>query len=134
MSSENIEFVRELWEAVDRGGVEAALELTDPGVEWIPHPAAGRVLSTAELLRFLDDFEGERDRLTATPYSFRDHRNMVLASGSFRIHGSSGHLSEFQIHWVSEFDPAGRLVRARSFPTEVDALRAMGLDPARLEG
>jgi ketosteroid isomerase-like protein len=127
MSRENVEFVQELWEAVERGGVEAALELTDPDVEWATHLARGQVLSTAELLRFLQEFTGERQLLRATPYSFRAHENKVLASGSFRLHGADGHLAEFQIHWVSEFDEGGRLVRASSFPTELDALRSLEL-------
>jgi hypothetical protein len=47
VNSDNVEFVRSLWEAVDDGGLEAALALTDPEVEWAPHPAGGQVLSTA---------------------------------------------------------------------------------------
>jgi ketosteroid isomerase-like protein len=128
MSRENVEFVRDLWEAVERGGVEAALELTDPDVQWAPHPARGQVLSTAELLRFFEEFTGQRQLLRATPYSITAHGSKVLASGSFRLHGADGHLAEFQIHWVSEFDEEGRLVRASSFPTELDAMRA--IEPA----
>lgn len=127
MSRANVDFVQDLWEAVASGGVEAALELTDPDVEWAPHLARGHVLSTAELLRFFKEFSGERQLLRATPYSFRAHENKVLASGSFRLHGADGHLAEFQIYWVSEFDDDGRLVRASSFPTELDALRSMNL-------
>src|SRR4051812_34435481 len=101
VNSDNVEFVRSLWEAVDDGGLEAALALTDPEVEWAPHPAGGQVLSTAELLSFLDGYRGERELLRATPYAISAHGDMVLASGSFRLHGEGGRISEFQIHWVS---------------------------------
>ena len=124
VNSDNVEFVRSLWEAVDDGGLEAALALTDPEVEWAPHPAGGQVLSTAELLSFLDGYRGERELLRATPYAISAHGDMVLASGSFRLHGEGGRISEFQIHWVSEFED-GRLVRARSYASEAEALRAI---------
>jgi ketosteroid isomerase-like protein len=124
MSNDNVQFIKRLWAAVNEGGVEAALELTDPDVEWAPHPAGGQVLSTEQLLRFFDQYRDQRELLKATPYSIRAHGNKVLASGSFRLHGPSGRISEFQIHWVSEFE-SGRLVRARSFATEADALRSI---------
>ena len=124
MPSENIEFVRKLWDAADHGGLEAALELTDPDAEWAPHPAGGRVLSTRELLDFLEEYRGERELLRATPYSITAHGDKVLASGSFRLHGAGGGISEFQIHWVSEFED-GRFVRASSYASEAEAMRSM---------
>jgi ketosteroid isomerase-like protein len=126
ISSDNVEFVRSLWEAVQEGGLEAALALTDPEVEWAPHPAGGQVLSTEELQRFLEEYSGERELLRATPYSISAHGDMVLASGSFRLHGQDGLISEFQIHWVSEFED-GRFVRASSYASEAEALKA--IDP-----
>lgn len=122
--SDKIEFVRSLWEAADADGLEAALALTDPEVEWAPHPAGGRVLSTAELLSFLEGYHGERELLRARPHAISAHGDDVLASGSFRLHGQDGRISEFQIHWVSEFED-GRLVRARSYASEAEALMAI---------
>jgi ketosteroid isomerase-like protein len=124
---DNVRFIQRMWEAVNEGGVEAALELTDPDVEWAPHPAGGQVLSTKQLLEFFNQYSEQRELLKATPYTIRGHGNKVLASGSFRLHGKSGRISEFQIHWVSEFEE-GRLVRARSFASEQDALRNIGLE------
>jgi ketosteroid isomerase-like protein len=126
MSKEdNLKFVRELWAATDRGGVEAALEITDPGVEWKPHAANGRVLTSEELLRFFREFQGERELLQAKPYSFHAQDEFVLASGSFRLRGPE-RLSEFQIHWVYEFE-GGRLVRATSYGNRRDAAAQVGL-------
>ena len=126
----NLKFVRSIWQSIDGGGVEAALELT-PGVQWRPHPAEGRVLTSEELLQFLRDFQGDREFLEAKPYSFHAAGNLVLASGSFRLRGRD-RLSEFQIHWVYEFDD-GNLVRATSFPSRRDAIEAMGVPEADLE-
>jgi ketosteroid isomerase-like protein len=127
MRKENIKLVRELWSAVRKGGVEAALELTPADVEWAPHQAEGRVLSSGELLKFLAEFRGERETLHATLYSFRSYGDHVLASGSFRLQGARG-LSEFQVHWVYRFE-GSRLVRATSYPTQADALEAIGAEP-----
>jgi ketosteroid isomerase-like protein len=126
-SNDNVAFIERMWAAVNEDGVEAALELTDPDVEWAPHPAGGQVLSTKELLAFFEQYSEQRELLKATPYSIRGHENKVIASGSFRLHGKGGRISEFQIHWVSEFED-GRLVRARSFASEQDALRSIGLE------
>jgi ketosteroid isomerase-like protein len=126
MSEEqNLRFVRELWEVIEEHGVEAALERTDPEVEWKPHPADGRVLTSGELLRFFREFQGEREFLEAKPYSFRAKGDLVLASGSFRLRGPD-RLSEFQIHWVYEFEN-GSLVRATSYAKRTEALEAIGL-------
>ena len=66
-----------------------------------------------------------RELLEAKPYSFQTNGDRVLASGSFRLRGPD-RLSEFQIHWVSEFED-GRLVRATSFAKRSQALEAIGL-------
>jgi ketosteroid isomerase-like protein len=122
---ENLRFVRELWLLADEGGVEAALEQTEPDVEWRLHLANGQVLTSAELLRFFREYEGQRELLEAKPYSFHTNGDRVLASGSFRLRGPD-RLSEFQIHWVSEFED-GTLVRATSFAKRSQALEAIGL-------
>jgi hypothetical protein len=126
MSEESqIRFVRRIWEAIREGGIEAGLELT-PGVEWRPHAAGGSVLTSEEALRFLSDFQGERELLDVLPYSYHSHERFVLASGSFRLRGP-GRISEFQIHWVYEFED-DKLRRATSYPTRAEALEAMGVD------
>ena len=126
MSEESqIRFVRRIWDAIAEGGIEAGLELT-PGVEWRPHAAAGRVLTSEEALNFLSDFQGERELLDVLPYSYHAHECFVLASGSFRLRGP-GRISEFQIHWVYEFED-DKLRRASSYPTRAEALEAMGVD------
>jgi ketosteroid isomerase-like protein len=122
----NLAFARRLWAAVNDGGLEAALKLTEPDVEWMPHLAGGRVLRSDELLAFFDEFRDDRQLLEATPYSFEAHDDKVLASGSFRLYGAGGHIAELQIHFVYEFEQ-GRLVRASTFDTRSDALRSIGL-------
>jgi ketosteroid isomerase-like protein len=119
---ENIEFVQTLWRTLDQHGLEAALELTDPDVSWDLH-RADRVSTTSELLAFLNSFEGERQAVEATVYSVEAHGHLVIASGSLRLSDSQG-LLEFQIHIIYEFSN-GRLVRAKSYPSRVEAEEAL---------
>ena len=119
---DNVKFVRALWAAIE-GGLEPALRLTEPGVEWRPHAAGGRVLTSEELLKFFGEFQGERQLLEARPYSFHAQGDLVLASGSFRLR-SSDLLTEFQIHFVYEFEE-GKLVRATTYATRNEAVAAM---------
>jgi ketosteroid isomerase-like protein len=122
---DNVKFVRSLWAAIDEGGLEAALERTAPDMEWRPHAAGGRVLTSEELLRFFREFQGERQVLQARAYSFQAHGDLVLASGSFRLSGRD-RMAEFQIHIVYEFE-GGRLLRATTYATRGEAMAAMGL-------
>jgi ketosteroid isomerase-like protein len=114
-----LRLVRRLWEAVQESGLEAGLALTDPEVEWVPHAAGGRVLTSRELLDFFADFEGERHMAEARLYSVEAQGDAVLASGSFRLKGGGG-IVEFQIHIVYEFDE-GRLARATTYATRAEA-------------
>jgi ketosteroid isomerase-like protein len=119
-----VRLVRRLWEAVAEGGLEAGLQLTDPDMQWVPHAAGGRVLTSRELLDFFNEFQGERHIVEARLYSLDpEGDDVVLASGSFRLKGGGG-ISDFQIHIVYEFDD-GRPVRATTYATRAEALEAI---------
>jgi ketosteroid isomerase-like protein len=124
MSQESqVRLVRRLWEAVADGGLEAGLQLTDPDVEWVPHAAGGRVLTSQQLLDFYEEFQGERHIVEARLYSVGVEGDAVLASGSFRLKGGGG-ISDFQIHFVYEFAD-DRLVRGSTYPTRAEAMEAI---------
>jgi ketosteroid isomerase-like protein len=118
-----VRLVRRLWEAVEESGLEAALAITDPDVEWIPHAAGGRVLTSQELLAFFEEFQGEQHVAEARLYSVSVEGEAILASGSFRLKGDGG-ISDFQIHFVYEFEDE-RLVRGSMYATKADALDAI---------
>lgn len=118
-----IRLVRRLWDAVIERGLEAGVELTDPDVQWTPHTAGGRVLTTRELLDFFEELGGARV-VSARVYSVNaEAADTVLASGSLRLKVGGG-ISEFQIHVVYEFED-DRLVRASTYATRADALQAI---------
>ena len=120
---QQIRLVRRLWDAVGESGLEAGVELTEPDVEWTPHTAQGRVLTTRQLLDFFEEVGGARV-VAARLYSVTaEAADTVLASGSLRLKGEGG-ISEFQIHVVYEFE-GDRLVRVGTHATRSDALEAI---------
>ena len=125
MSEESqIRFVRRIWEAIRESGIEAGLELT-PGVEWRPHAAGGQVLTSEEALSFMTEFQGERELLEVcrTPTTRGATSCWRPAASGCALR----RISEFQIHWVYEFED-GKLRRAASYPTRAEALEAIGVD------
>jgi hypothetical protein len=92
-------------------------------MEWIPHAAGGRVLTSQELLAFFREFQGEQHIAEARLYSVEEEGEAILASGSFRLKAGGG-ISDFQIHIVYEFEDE-RLVRATTYATKADALDAI---------
>jgi hypothetical protein len=123
MEERNIEFVRSLWAATHRDGIRAALSIVDPDIEWSLYFVPGRVFRTDELREFLVKLQGERQLLAAHAFRFRSRENLVLASGSFRWGSVDGGLSDFQGHWLYEFDD-GRLLRGASFRSLGEAVVA----------
>ena len=118
-----VKLVRRLWEAVADNGLEAGFALTEPDMEWIPHAAGGRVLTSEELLAFFREFQGEQHITEARLYSAEQEGDAILASGSFRLKGGGG-ISDFQIHIAYEFEDE-RLVRATTYATKADAVDAI---------
>ena len=119
-----VRLVRRLWEAVADSGLEAGFALTEPDMEWVPHAAGGRVLTSEELLDVLrasSRASSTSRRRACTPSE--EEGDAILASGSFRLKGGGG-ISDFQIHFVYEFEDE-RLVRATTYPTQADALDAI---------
>jgi hypothetical protein len=82
-----------------------------------------RVFRTDELRDFLVKLQGDRRLLGAHALRLRADENLVLASGSFRWGSPDGGLSDFQGHWLYEFEDE-RLIRGRSFRTLGEAVEA----------
>ena len=118
-----VKLVRRLWEAVAESGLDAGIALTEPDMEWVPHTAGGRVLTSQELLAFFNEFQGDQHISEARLYSVEEEGDAIVASGSFRLKGGGG-ISDFQIHIVYEFEDE-RLVRASTHATKADALDAI---------
>jgi ketosteroid isomerase-like protein len=114
MEERNSEVVRLLWGTTHRRGIKAALDLVEPDVGWSLYFVPGVVFSTEELCDFLLRLQGDRQLLAAQMLRLKASGDCVLASGSFRWGSVDGGLSDFQGHWLYEFE-GGRLVRGTSF-------------------
>jgi ketosteroid isomerase-like protein len=130
--ADNVELVRRLWTAFERGGLDAVLEITDPDVEWEPYGGGGTVYRGHEGLRaYMGERRGRGEEIEGRLYSAFAKGDAVVARGEVRIKGEHG-IVTMQPGWLYEFRE-GKLVRFRGFPTQEAALRAAGLaktDPA----
>jgi ketosteroid isomerase-like protein len=126
--ADNVELVRQLWSAFERGGIEAVLEIADPDVEWEPYGGGGVVYRGHDGLRaYMEERRARGEQTDARLYSAFAKGDYVVARGEVQIKGEHG-IVTMQPGWLYEFR-AGRLVRFRGFPTQEAALRAGGLAP-----
>jgi hypothetical protein len=117
-------FVRELWEAYDRHGIEAMLERVPDDVVWQPVAAGGEPMRTKDELRdFWTRLEAAGGREQAVAYRYEQEGECVLVSGSLRQFGPHG-WSDSQPLWVFFFRE-GRLCRAQGFRSRNDATAAV---------
>jgi len=126
--ADNVELVRRLWTAFERGGIEAVLEIADPDVQWEPYGGGGIVYSGHDGLRaYMEERRARGEQADARLYSAFAKGDFVVARGEVRIRGAQG-IVTMQPGWLYEFRD-GRLLRFRGFPTQEAALRAAGLIP-----
>ena len=126
--ADNVELVRQLWTAFERGGIDAVLEIADLDVEWEPYGGGGTVYRGHAGLRSYMEWRAERnEQADARLYSAFAKGDSVVARGEVRIHGEQGVVT-MQPGWLYEFRD-GKLVRFRGFPTQEAAMRAAGLAP-----
>jgi ketosteroid isomerase-like protein len=126
--TDNVDLVRRLWAAFERGGIEAVIEIADPDVEWQPYAGGGVVYRGHDGLRsYWEERRRRNEETDARLYSAFAKGDAVVARGELRIKGDQG-IVTMQPGWLYEFRE-GKLVRFRGFPTQEAALRAAGLSP-----
>jgi ketosteroid isomerase-like protein len=128
MSQENVQLVRRLLDARDRGDIPAALACFDPEVEFIPLRAAteGIYRGHAGIEQFVTDtaenFEGFQPH-----YELVDLGDRVLAHGTIHLRGKGGGV-ELDIPSGGIYDVRnGKIVRWEDFGSKERALEAIGL-------
>jgi ketosteroid isomerase-like protein len=126
--ADNVELVKQLWTAFERGGIEAVLEIVDEDVEWEPYGGGGAVYRGHEGLRaYMQERVDRNEQADGRLYSAFAKGDAVVAKGEIRIRGEHG-IVTMQPGWLYEFRD-GKLVRFRGFPTQDAALRAAGFAP-----
>jgi ketosteroid isomerase-like protein len=118
--SPNVRVVKETFEVLGEGGVEAAIEHllkhSHDDVEFAPYVGAGVVLRGPDEVRAF--YRGQIESgtvLTARPSSIEDYGDEVVVNGSLRVERSTGGFAESQLSWTYRFRD-GRLQEARWGP------------------
>jgi ketosteroid isomerase-like protein len=131
MSRENVEIVRAIYDAYDRGDYEAAFEYFHVDIEWFEppeNPGGGGVYRGHEGVReSLGRWIGQWDDYHFELRELTNVGDCVLAEGwqRGRGRGSGVEVSEETFHvWTLQ---AGKVVRFRGFRNKAQALEAVGL-------
>jgi ketosteroid isomerase-like protein len=133
MSEENVEIVRRVSDAYNRGDVGAMLDELHPEIEWHPWlqlqfgggaTVYRRHQGVREGIRELEEAFSE---IQAEQTEIRDLGERVVAIGHHRGRGTeSGAITESPLAWVVEFK-SGKVIRVREYLDPKQALEAVGL-------
>jgi ketosteroid isomerase-like protein len=83
------DLVRRMWTAYREGGVESALPLLDPDVEFVA--VDGTTYPGHDGVRgFFEAFDEQGQTFEASPYSFEGRGDAVLVAGHRRIRSADG--------------------------------------------
>jgi hypothetical protein len=116
---ERLVVVRELWSTYRERGVEAAILLLDPEVEFVDH--SGRAFHGHDgVRRFFGEFEERGESFMASPYTFELHEPDLIVVGHRRIRSAEGLRGEYLFFVHSCRD--GRVSRIAAHVTKEDAL------------
>jgi predicted SnoaL-like aldol condensation-catalyzing enzyme len=116
---ERLEAVQNLWATYREEGVERAIPLLDPEVEFVDHE--GRAFHGHDgVRRFFDEFEQRGERFIASPYSFELHEPDLVVIGHRRIQSEDGTRGDY-LFFVHSFRD-GRVSRIAAHTTKEAAL------------
>jgi len=132
MSEENVEVVRRSWEALERGGLDAAAEFWDPDIEWRAVEGAlddiGVFTGRDAMRRYYEDWVSTFDEFRAGPeeiiFASGDRVGAVIHTAG-RARGSEGWVQGRYAVVYTVCD--GRIVRGREYVTARQAREAVGL-------
>jgi uncharacterized protein len=130
MAPQNVDLVRRMYEAFNRGDWEAAFADTSPEIEWETdprHPKAGIYRGREEFQRFMQDLEDPFEQSVIEPEQFFARGDRVVAFIKIRRR-PSGSTAELAIRigelWTLH---DGKIVRGQAFGEREKALEAAGL-------
>jgi ketosteroid isomerase-like protein len=130
MSQENVEVVREVYEAWIRGDDEAAFERFDPEVEWFPPPdvsSSGKRQGHEGVRRSLAAWIGTWEDYHFELRQLIDRGDDVLAEGWQRGRGRTSGVEVSEKICSVWTLRAGLIIRQRMFRDRAEALEAAGL-------
>jgi ketosteroid isomerase-like protein len=130
MSQENVEIVRRLNEAFNRGDLTAVLELLDPGIEWwdrVDDPGATVHRGHDGYSKFIADLDADVVEMQVEMKEVIDAGDYVVAD--VRVHGrgraSGAPFEEHEVHVLRLRD--GKATELREYRSKAEALETLGL-------
>jgi uncharacterized protein len=129
MSEENLELIRRLYRAMDARDVEAAAELADPALEWIPDRRVGEgpVRGREQVIRFFEDRAAMFGEIRTEIERLWDSGDKVLAfirlMGVGRSSGAGFDVRIAHLWTISD----GRVIRGEGYGDRDEALEAAGV-------
>ncbi len=116
---ERLEIVRELWSTYREGGVDEAIPLLHPDVEFVDHEA--RIFRGRKgVAQFFAEFEERGEQFTASVYTFELHEPDLLVIGHRRIRSAEGVRGDY-MYFTHGFRD-GRVCRLSAHTTREAAL------------
>jgi ketosteroid isomerase-like protein len=110
-----LDTVKRMWIAYREAGVDTALELLDPEVEFQAHD--GKVWSGHDGVReFFAQFERSGEEFSAAPYTFEPHGHGVVVAGHRRVGAGADYL--YFSHHVRD----GTITRVAAWSTRDSAI------------
>jgi uncharacterized protein len=131
-SDANVEIVRRIFGAWNRGDNAAALALIDPEIEIeARHESfhAGTYRGHRGMYELLQDFWSRFDDRRSDVKELIPEGNDVVVSVLFHGRGKSSGIEVEMSHWQVWTVRDGKIVRWRTFATRQEALEAAGLAP-----
>src|SRR3954452_12341050 len=130
MSQENVEIVRQVYDAVNRGDWDAVFEAAEPGLELSPpdqSPASAPVRGVEEVRAWAADQQETVGDLSIEVEELIEADQSIVALIRLRIrpHGADADFELRIAHLWTLRD--GKLVRCEVFPEREKALQAAGL-------
>jgi ketosteroid isomerase-like protein len=130
VSQNNVETARRLYEARNRGDVEAVIATCHPEVEWHPHLSSlgGQpVKGHAGVRRYLTSLADEWERFRHEPEEFFDAGDRVVAFlHTYAVGRGSGVEVDVPVAHLLTFED-GRCIKSVSYLDRETALEAAGL-------
>lgn len=134
MSEENVEVVRRIWEAVERGDREAVFALYDPAIvldnSTVPGPVAGVYHGQDGVRRFAEEWREsfETETYRAHPETFIDAGERVVVGVRLTARGKASGAEVEMPRWNVYKIRNGLVVRIDIFETKAQALEAAGIE------
>jgi ketosteroid isomerase-like protein len=135
MSQENVEVVRQIYAAVERGDAASVIDLYDPEVEWDFTDSPFRIFVSHDMYRGHGGLRTFiRDRYEDAWASIEDHLDelidagdhvvsLVTSVGRGRLSGAPAERAHAGVWTLRE----GKVVRAKWYSSREQALEAVGL-------